>query len=67
LPQEKSVSIKSKMQKVLGIGVLGFVLLFGVPMSPKEIEELLRQVSVPKVAHSLRKQSDSGGGPPEDG
>jgi hypothetical protein len=54
------VSIKTKLQKVLGIGVLGFVLLFGVPMSPKEIENLLRQVSVPKVANSLRKETDSG-------
>jgi hypothetical protein len=52
---------------MLSIGVLGFTLLFGVPMSPKEIEELLRQVSVPKVARSLRKQSDGGGGPLEDG
>jgi hypothetical protein len=52
------VSIKTKLQKLLGIGVLGFVLLFGVPMSPKEIEDLLRQVSVPKVANYLRKETD---------
>jgi hypothetical protein len=51
---------------MLSIGVLGFTLSFGAPMSPKEIEELLRQVSVPKIAHSLRIQSNSGDGPPED-
>jgi hypothetical protein len=60
------VSIKIKLQRMLSIGVLGFTLLFGAPMSPKEIEALLRQVSVPKVAHSLREQRDSGDGPPED-
>jgi hypothetical protein len=59
----ENVSIKKKLQKALLLGVLWFA-LFGAPMSPKEIEELLRQVNVPKVAHTLREQSDSGA-PPE--
>jgi hypothetical protein len=54
------VSIKTQLQKVLSIGVLGFTLLLGTPMSPKEIEELLREVSVPKIAHKLRKETESG-------
>jgi hypothetical protein len=59
------VSIKNKLQKLFLISAIGLALLFGAPMSPKEIEELLRQVNVPKVAHTLREQSDSGDGPPE--
>jgi hypothetical protein len=52
------VSIKNKLRKVCLFGALWFALV-GAPMSPQEIEELLRQVNVPKVAHTLREQSDN--------
>jgi hypothetical protein len=57
------VSIRNKLRKVLLLGAFWFALI-GAPMSPKEIEELLRRFNVPKVAHTLREQSDSGD-PPE--
>jgi len=56
---ETFVSIMQKLRKILLLGALWFALV-GAPMSPKEIEELLRQVNVPRVAHTLREQSDSG-------
>jgi hypothetical protein len=58
-----AVSITNRLQKVLFLGSLWFALV-GAPMSPREIEELLCQVNVPKVAHTLRQQSASGD-PPE--
>jgi hypothetical protein len=53
------VSINNKLGKVLLLGAFWFALV-GAPMSPQEIEELLRQVNVPEVAHTRREQSDSG-------
>jgi hypothetical protein len=44
------------------VGALWFAFL-GAPLSPKEIEELLVQVNVPKVAHTLREESDCGDPP----
>jgi hypothetical protein len=48
------------------IGAIGFALLNAAPMSPEEIEELLSQVNVPKIAYTLRQQSDDGDPPPSD-
>lgn len=56
--------IKKKIQKALLLGALWFAFI-GAPLSPKEIEELLRQVNVPKVVHTLREHSDCGDPPSE--
>jgi hypothetical protein len=33
--------------------------MIGVPMRAEEVEELMRRVNQPKVAHVLRDESDS--------
>jgi hypothetical protein len=43
----------------LEIGVLS-----GVPMRPDEIQELMKQMNQPKVAHVLRTEDDEGDGCP---
>jgi hypothetical protein len=35
-------------------------LVVGVPMRPDEIQELMQQLNVPKVAHVLPSESDNG-------
>ena len=42
--------------------MLEFAALAGVPMRPEEIEELMRQMNQPKLAHVLRDEDDSGDG-----
>lgn len=54
------MSIKGKLRQALLIVAVGFALL-GVPiMSPQQTEDLLRHVSVPKVAETRREDDDSG-------
>jgi hypothetical protein len=38
--------------------------LFGVPMRPDEIENLMHQMNQPKLAHLLKEEDDSGDPPP---
>ena len=56
--------MKSKLHKILAIGAIGFVLFVAPVMNPKEVEDLLRQVSVPKLAQSRRQQDYGSDGPP---
>ena len=43
--------------------VLEFGVLSGVPMQARELEELMRQLHQPRLAHVLPSEED-GGGPP---
>ena len=43
--------------------VLQVGLVTGVPVRPDEIEELLRRLNEPKLAHELRDEDDSGDPP----
>ncbi len=43
------MSVKHKLRKILLVTSLGIGSLLGVPMSPEEIEELLCQLSQPKI------------------
>jgi hypothetical protein len=45
--------------------MLELAALAGVPMRPEEIEELMRQMNQPKLAHVLRDESDRGNGDTE--
>jgi hypothetical protein len=38
--------------------------IFGVPMRPDEIRELMHQMNQPKLAHVLASEHDDGEGPP---
>ena len=44
--------------------MLEYAALMGSPMRPEEIEELMRQMNQPKLAHVLRDENDSGDGEP---
>lgn len=44
--------------------VLEFGVLSGVPMQARELEELMRQLHTPKIAHELPSEEE-GGDPPE--
>jgi hypothetical protein len=61
------VAIKNRLRKIILIGAIALALFGGAPVSPKEIEELLRQVHVAKVVHTIREESDQGDGPPKPG
>jgi hypothetical protein len=36
--------------------------LFGVPMRPEQIEELMHQMNQPKLAHVLKEETNGGDG-----
>jgi hypothetical protein len=52
------MSLKHKLRKILLITSLGIGSLLGVPMSPEEIEELLCQLSQPKIEMVVEKEND---------
>ena len=57
---EDVVSLKSRLRVVLAcLTLLGGVTI-GVPMRPTEIEDLMRQMNRPKIAHVLPKENDGG-------
>jgi ferredoxin len=57
--------LSSRLRTLLVCSMLEFSALMGSPMRPDEIEELMRQMSQPKLAHVLRDENDSGDGDPE--
>ncbi len=50
--------MKRTLRKLVLLGALGLGSLVGVPMRPEEIEELMRQMSVPKVARTVQDESE---------
>ena len=54
-----------RLRTILVCAMLEFAALAGVPMRPEEIEELMRQMNQPKLAHVLRDESERGDGDPE--
>lgn len=44
---------------------LQFGALVGVPMRPEEIQELMRQMNAPKLAHVLPSEEHEGNDPPD--
>ena len=60
-PRGGAVSVKSRLRVVLAcLTLLGGVTI-GVPMRPSEIEDLMRQMNQPKIAHVLPKKDDDEG------
>lgn len=57
--------ISSRLRTVLVCAMLEYAAMMGAPMRPEEIEELMRQLNQPKLAHVLRDESDPGDGDPE--
>ena len=54
--------VPPRLRTVLVCTMLEFAALAGVPMRPEEIEELMRQMNQPKLAHVLRDEDDTGDG-----
>jgi hypothetical protein len=44
---------------------LQFGALVGVPMLPRDIEELMQQMNAAKLAHALPEEEEDDGGPPD--
>jgi DNA-binding HxlR family transcriptional regulator len=43
--------------------MLEYAAMIGSPMRPEEIQELMRQMNQPTLAHTLREENDSGDDP----
>lgn len=56
--------MKNKLRKLFLLSVLGYGAVFGVPMDPQEVEELLDAMNRPKNEITLEEHDDSGD--PED-
>jgi hypothetical protein len=56
------VSLRKRLRTLFVCLVLEFGVLSGVPMQARELEELMRQLHTPKIAHSL--PSEEAGGDP---
>ena len=59
------MSIKQKLRNLLFIALVGVAILGNAPMRPEEIEDLLRQMNQPKVAHTLSERNDDGDDEPD--
>jgi hypothetical protein len=58
------VSLRKRLRTLFVCLVLEFGVLSGVPMQARELEELMRQLHTPKIAHELPSEEE-GGDPPE--
>jgi len=54
-----------RLRTLLVCSMLEYAALMGSPMRPEEIEELMRQMNQPKLAHVLRDEDDTGDGDSE--
>ena len=57
--------VPQRLRTILVCTMLEFAALAGVPMRPEEIEELMRQMNQPKLAHVIPDESEHGDGDPE--
>jgi hypothetical protein len=57
--------VPSRLPTILVCAMLEFAALAGAPMRPEEIQELMRTMNQPKLAHVLRDESDRGDGDPD--
>jgi hypothetical protein len=60
------VSFTARLRTILLCSVLQVGVIFGVPMPPERIQELMHHMNQPKLAHVLPADEDGGGDPPED-
>ncbi len=54
-----------RLRSVFVCAFLQFGALLGIPMRPEEIQELMRQMSAPKLAHVLPSEEQAGDDPPD--
>jgi hypothetical protein len=58
------VPLLKSLRTVLVCACLEVGLLAGVPMRPEQIEDFMRQMNRPKLAHALPDEKDHGDDPP---
>jgi hypothetical protein len=56
------VSLRKRLRTLFVCFVLEFGVLSGVPMQARELEELMRQLHTPKIAHELPSKEEGGDG-----
>ena len=56
------MSLARRLRVLFLCGTLQLGVLVGVPMRPDEIQELMNQISQPKLAHMLPTDEDDGDG-----
>lgn len=59
------MSFAKRLRVVFVCAFLQFGTLAGVPMRPEEIQDLMRQMNAPKLAHVLPSEESDGDGPPD--
>jgi hypothetical protein len=59
------VSFKKRLRVLVVCINLLLGVMVGSPMRPDEVEELMRQMNQPKMAHVLPSEGDKGDDPPE--
>jgi len=57
------VSLRKRLRVLLVCVALEFAAFSGMPMRADEIEDLMRQMSRPKLAHTLPANRDEGDNP----
>jgi hypothetical protein len=54
------VSIRSRLRTALCCAVLQVGVVIGVPMRPEQIQELMRDLSAPKIARTIPDERENG-------
>ena len=57
------MSLRKRLRVLLVCAALEFAAFSGMPMRADEIEELMRQVNRPRLAHALPANRDEGSSP----
>ena len=57
--------LRKRLRVVFVCAFLELGTLAGVPMVPRDIQELMRQMNAPKLAHVLRGEEPDGDGTPD--
>ena len=54
--------VPSRLRTILVCSILEFAALVGLPMRPEDIQELMRTMNQPTLAHVIPEESESGDG-----
>jgi len=54
------MGISARLRTILMCSMLEYAALMGAPMRPDEIQELLRTMNTPKIAHVITEEKGNG-------
>lgn len=60
------MNLKNRCCRIVLCAILAAASFVGAPMRPDEVEELMRRMNRPKLAHTLPDESHKGDDPPGD-